>query len=219
MNLRRTFLSTVFAASLALTGTSALAQESTPETEAEASPVTYLTVNPKAIKTVDGTFAGTISLWEDEEGVHMVVRGAGGEIIPVGEHGIHIHETGVCDADADPAFDTAGGHFNPTDEEHGDVDADPSHGGDLGNFTVAEDGSWEHWASVSKITLNPGEENSLNDADGSAIVIHADADDLSTDPSGESGDRIACGVIFEPTEDTSATPVATPEDEEATPAS
>lgn len=214
MNLRKTILSTVFAASLAFGGVSALAQDSTPEVDGDvdATPATYVTVDPKAIRTADGEFAGTISLWEDADGVHMVVKSASGEILAPGEHGLHIHETGVCDADTDPAFDSAGGHFNPTDEEHGDIGGDPSHGGDLGNLVVEEDGSFEHWASVSKITLEPGEENSLNDEDGSAIIIHAGADDLSTDPTGESGDREACGVIFAPIEDgAAATPDATPE--------
>lgn len=211
MNLRKTVLSTLFAASLVFTGATALAQDATPDADDDATPVTYLSVEPKAIKSADGTFLGSVTLWEDAEGVHLVVKSASGAELEPGEHGIHIHETGVCDANADPAFDTAGGHFNPTDETHGDVDADPSHGGDLGNLVVEEDGSFELWASVSKITLNPGEENSLNDADGSAIVIHADVDDLETDPSGESGDRIACGVIFAPVaDDTDATPVATP---------
>lgn len=216
MNLRKTFLSTVFATSLAFSGGASLAQESTPEASPESTPVEYVAVNPKPLRTADGDFLGTISLWEDAEGVHMVVRGTANEVLMPGEHGIHIHETGVCDGDADSAFDTAGGHFNPTDETHGDLDSDPSHGGDLGNVTVEEDGSFEHWASVSKITLNEGEENSLNDADGSAIIIHAEADDLETDPSGESGDRIACGVIFAPMDD-QATPAATPMGDEATP--
>lgn len=209
MNLRKSILSTVFAATLAFSGASALAQDATPDADADATPVTYVSVEPKAIYDADGGFVGTISLWEDADGTHMVVKGAAGEALAPGEHGIHIHESGVCDADADPAFDTAGGHFNPTDEEHGDVDADPSHGGDLGNMSVEEDGSFEQWATVSKITLSPDEDNSLNDADGSAIVIHAEADDLESDPSGESGDRIACGVIFAPMSE-DATPVATP---------
>lgn len=207
MKFRKSVASFVFAASLALSVGGADAQESTPA----ATPETYVTVEPQAIYDADGGFVGTVSLWEDAEGVHMVVKGKGGELIAPGDHGVHIHETGVCENDADPAFDTAGGHFNPTDEEHGDVNADPSHGGDLGNLTVEEGGKFEHWATVEKITLNEGEDNSLNDADGSAIVIHADADNLETDPSGESGDRVACGVIFAPLDDTVGTPAASPE--------
>lgn len=210
MKLRKSLLSIFFATAFVFSGATALAQDATPDADADATPETtetYLTVEPKAIYDVDGNFVGSITLWEDAEGVHMVVTSSANADFEPGEHGIHIHETGVCDADS--AFDTAGGHFNPTDEVHGDVDADPSHGGDLGNMTVEEDGSFDHWASVSKITLNPGEDNSLNDEDGSAIVIHAEADDLESDPSGESGDRIACGVIFAPM-DGDATPEATP---------
>lgn len=203
MNLRKSIVSTVFAASVALSGAVAIAQDATPD----ATPVTYLTVQPQAIKTVDGKFAGTVTLWEDAEGVHLVVKSASGEILAPGEYGVHIHETGVCEKSE--GFKSAGGHFNPTDEVHGDANADPSHAGDLGNMTVDEDGQFEFWATAEKVTLNPGEENSLNDADGSAIVIHAGADDLTTDPSGESGDRVACGVIFAPIE-LEATPGATP---------
>lgn len=203
MNLRKSIISTVFAASVALSGAVAIAQDATPD----ATPVTYLTVQPQAIKTVDGKFAGTVTLWEDAEGVHLVVKSASGEILAPGEYGVHIHETGVCEKSE--GFKSAGGHFNPTDEVHGDANADPSHAGDLGNMTVDEDGQFEFWATAEKVTLNPGEENSLNDADGSAIVIHAGADDLTTDPSGESGDRVACGVIFAPIE-LEATPGATP---------
>ncbi len=209
MNLRNSVLSGIFAASIALSGASALADEATPAaTPAEdATAAVPVTVSPKAIKTADGDFVGYATMWEDEAGVHIVIKSSGDAVLAPGEHGVHIHETGVCDDES--AFDSAGGHFNPSDEAHGDANADPSHGGDLGNMTVADDGSFEHKVVVSKITLQPDEANSLNDADGSAIVIHAGEDDLATDPSGESGDREACGVIFAPIED-SGTPVATP---------
>ena len=205
MNLRKSIISTVFAASVALSGAVALAQDATPN--ADATPVTYLTVQPQKLKTADGKFAGTVTLWEDADGTHMAVKSASGEILAEGEYGVHLHETGICDADS--GFESAGGHFNPTDEAHGDANADPSHAGDLGNMTVEEDGSFDFWATAEKVTLNPDVDNSLNDADGTAIIIHAGADDLSTDPSGESGDRAICGVIFAPIE-VEATPGATP---------
>jgi superoxide dismutase, Cu-Zn family len=208
MNLRKTMLSGLLATSIALGGGAAIAQDATP-TEGAATPVTRITVEPKAIKTADGEFVGYATLWEDEDGVTLVIKSSGEAVLAPGEHGVHIHESGVCDDEA--AFESAGGHFNPTDESHGDVNADPSHGGDLGNLTVAEDGSFEHKVQLTKVTLQPEAENSLGDADGSALIIHAGEDDLATDPSGESGDREACGVIFEPVE-VSGTPEATPAD-------
>lgn len=201
MNFRKSLLSTIFAASLTLGGASAIAQDATPEATAP------VTVQPQTIKTADGEFVGYVTAYEDADGVHLLIKSSGEGVIAPGEHGVHIHETGVCERDDN--FESAGGHFNPTDEMHGDLDGDPSHGGDLGNMTVADDGSFEHNVVVSKVTLSADEANSLQDADGSAIVIHAGADDLSTDPSGESGDREACGVIFAPME-TEATPAASP---------
>lgn len=201
MNLRKSVLSTIFAASLTLGGASAIAQDATPEATAP------VTVQPQTIKTAEGEFVGYVTAYEDEDGVHLLIKSSGEAVLAPGEHGVHIHETGVCEKD--DAFDSAGGHFNPTDEMHGDLDGDPSHGGDLGNMTVAEDGSFEYNVVTSKVTLTADEANSLQDADGSAIVIHAGEDDLATDPSGESGDREACGVIFAPME-TEGTPEATP---------
>lgn len=206
MNLRKSVLAGLLATSISLGGSAAIAQDATPS-EDEATPVTRITVEPKAIKTADGQFVGYATMWEDENGVTLVIKSSGEAVLAPGEHGVHIHESGVCDDEA--AFDSAGGHFNPTDESHGDANADPSHGGDLGNLTVADDGSFEHKVELTKVTLQPDAENSLNDADGSAIIIHAGEDDLTTDPSGESGDREACGVIFEAT-DATGTPEATP---------
>lgn len=204
MNLRNTLMAGIFSASIALGGSAALAQDASPE----ATPMAPVTVQPQSIKTADGQFVGYVTAYEDDAGVHLLIKSSGSAVLAPGEHGVHIHETGVCDADS--AFDTAGGHFNPSDEMHGDLDGDPSHGGDLGNMTVADDGTFEHNVVISKVTLTADEANSLQDADGSAIVIHSGADDLSTDPSGESGDREACGVIFAPVEG-SGTPEATPE--------
>lgn len=209
MNIRRTILSGIFASSLALGGASAIAQDATPDASEAATPVTYVSVQPKAITTADGEFVGYATMYESADGVHIVLKSSNDAVLAPGEHGVHLHETGVCD-EAD-AFESAGGHFNPSDESHGDANADPSHGGDFGNLMVEEDGSFEHKVVVDKITLEADADNSLNDADGSAIVIHAGADDLATDPTGESGDREACGVIFEPI-DGSGTPEATPAD-------
>jgi len=110
-----------------------------------------------------------------------------------GEHGIHIHNVGKCDA---PAFTTAGGHFNPTSAHHGIHNAqDPHpHVGDLPNLVVSDKGTGKLTFKAAGATISEGP-NSLFHDGGTALVIHAKPDDLANDPSGNSGDRIACGVI------------------------
>ncbi len=110
-----------------------------------------------------------------------------------GDHGIHIHTVGKCDG---PAFTTAGGHFNPTNAHHGVRNtADPHpHLGDLPNIAIDAKGKGKLAFTVEGATLDPGP-NSLFHDGGTALVIHAKSDDLMSDPSGNSGDRIACGVI------------------------
>ena len=136
-----------------------------------------------------GTALGTLTLMEMDGGVHI-----SGELanVPNGEHGFHIHETGVCD----PAtgFESAGAHFEPGDHQHGTENPQGPHAGDLMNITADDDGKAVVDLHNPNVTIAAGEA-SLNDADGSALVLHADPDDYQTDPSGNSGDRIACGVI------------------------
>ena len=109
-----------------------------------------------------------------------------------GQHGIHIHAVGKCDGVG--AFASAGGHFNPGGKKHGFSNPDGPHAGDLEALTVDFMHQATFTAVDSRVTLTPGP-NSLFDADGSAIVLHALPDDQKTDPSGSSGNRIACGVI------------------------
>ena len=104
-----------------------------------------------------------------------------------GTHGLHIHTVGKCDA---PDFATAGAHWNPTSREHGKDNPAGMHTGDLPNFMVDEKGRGTLITTLRGTSLA-----ALRDADGSAIVIHAAADDYRTDPSGNSGARIACGVL------------------------
>jgi Cu-Zn family superoxide dismutase len=110
-----------------------------------------------------------------------------------GEHGIHIHTIGKCEG---PAFTTAGGHFNPTAAHHGihNTASPHPHVGDMRNLLVDKNGKGTADFVLGGATLDEGA-NSLFHDGGTAIVIHAKADDLMTDPSGNSGDRIACGVI------------------------
>lgn len=157
-------------------GASAAAQESTPE-------VTLDRTLPAVLLDTEETpvAVALVAEIDDEISVNVVAVG-----LAPGEHGIHIHETGICDPTTDPAFDSAGGHYNPTDEEHGD------HAGDLGNITADDDGTARFQETTDEFTLDE-----LIDEDGSAIIIHAEEDE--NDPEGESyGARIACGVLAEP---------------------
>jgi len=108
-----------------------------------------------------------------------------------GQHGFHIHEVGKC---TPPAFLSAGGHFNPTGAKHGLLDPDGPHAGDLPNLWIEADGSADYTVTTNLITLGPGK-RSVFDKNGSALLIHTGPDDYITDPAGDSGDRIACGVI------------------------
>jgi len=137
----------------------------------------------------DGKTIGNVALSQLERGVRLFAQATD---LPPGQHAFHIHETGECDA---PDFESAGGHFNPTDEQHGWDNPQGYHAGDLPNVHVQDDGRLAVEYFSDAVTLREGEETSLFDDDGSAIVIHAGADDYRTDPAGAAGERIACGVI------------------------
>jgi len=116
--------------------------------------------------------------------VHLEVQGA-----TPGEHGVHVHEKGDC---SDPKAASAGGHFNPNGgAHHGGPATDPRHGGDLGNMTVDASGKGTLDVTVSGLSLDGAQ----NGVIGRAIVVHEKADDLQSDPAGNSGARVACGTI------------------------
>jgi len=110
--------------------------------------------------------------------------------VPPGEHGFHVHTIGKCEP---PDFKSAGPHFNPDQTKHGFMTPEGPHAGDLPNLHVPADGKLQVEVLEPNVTLSG--EAPLLDADGSALVIHAGADDYKTDPAGNSGNRIACGVI------------------------
>lgn len=142
------------------------------------------------IKNAQGTTIGSAKFTAIKEGVKISVKV---EQLTPGEHGIHIHNVGKCEG---PAFASAGGHFNPTNAHHGINNAqDPHpHAGDLLNLVVGKNGKANATFVDKAVTLGDGA-NSLFHDGGTALVIHAKPDDFMTDPSGNSGDRIACGVI------------------------
>ena len=140
------------------------------------------------LKDKDGKTVGQATFRETSDGVIVRLEVKG---LTPGLHGVHVHAVGKCEG---PAFASAGGHFNPTQKKHGLKSPDGAHGGDLPNMLVAKDGSGRFEALTDSITLRPGPQ-SVFDSDGSALVIHAGADDNITDPAGNSGDRVACGVI------------------------
>lgn len=152
-------------------------------------PVTAPAQQARAVmRDAQGAEIGTVTIMQEGSSVRLT-----GDLtsLPVGEHGFHFHETGTCEA---PEFESAGEHFNPTSASHGTEHPQGPHAGDIPNITGA-DGSTSVDQSNSMVTLMEGQPNSLFDADGTALVIHADPDDYETQPSGNSGARIACGVI------------------------
>ena len=140
------------------------------------------------IQNAEGKSIGTASLRETKDGVVMTVNVKG---LPQGLHAVHVHSVGKCEG---PAFASAGPHFNPMNKKHGLKNVAGPHAGDLPDMYVEKNGVGRYEALIDSITLGSGE-TSIFDADGSTIIIHVTADDNVTDPAGNSGDRIACGVI------------------------
>ena len=144
-------------------------------------------VGQAQLQFANGLPAGTAQLVSNGDVVTLAVVASG---LEPGEHGFHLHTTGKCEA---PGFTSAGGHLNPSGKEHGSMNPAGKHLGDLPNLVV--DASRTASADVD---LGPASTNLLNtlfDADGTAIVIHAGADDYRSDPAGDAGSRVACGVL------------------------
>ncbi|WP_300974177.1 superoxide dismutase family protein [Sphingomonas sp. LHG3406-1] len=170
---RKSFL----AAATALAGAALLHGCATPS-DAPASAIALPLVG------TSGQSIGTVRMWETPGAVSFRVEADG---LTVGRKGLHVHAVGRCDP---PGFTTAGSHWNPASRKHGLSNPAGPHAGDLPNVPVAANGSLRETVVLSGASLAQ-----LRDTDGSAIVIHAGEDDNVTDPSGNSGDRIACAVL------------------------
>jgi superoxide dismutase, Cu-Zn family len=140
------------------------------------------------MKNTEGKEVGSVNLTQTTQGVLINAALKG---LPPGEHAFHVHAVGKCE----PPFTSAGGHFNPGGKKHGMMSPEGQHAGDMPNLHIPQSGDLTVEILNTAITLEKGKPNSVYDADGSAVVIHAGSDDYKTDPTGEAGGRIACGVI------------------------
>ncbi|PWT84733.1 MAG: superoxide dismutase [Acidobacteria bacterium] len=139
------------------------------------------------LKDAQGKDVGSVLIWDQGPGVALQLELH--DLTP-GEHALHFHQVPKCEG---PDFKSAGGHFNPESKKHGFENPEGHHAGDMKNFTVGSDGKAKTKLEDADATLKDGPHSLLTN--GAALVVHAKADDYKTDPAGNAGDRVACGVI------------------------
>ena len=146
------------------------------------------------IKTSTGEDAGTATFTQEKSKLSIKLDLKN---LPVGQHAVHIHAKSACDA---PDFKSAGGHFNPENKQHGTLNPMGHHAGDLPqNVEIGEGHVGQATFKVDYLSLDPTSPNSILANGGTAIIVHEKPDDMKTDPTGNAGNRIACGVITSPT--------------------
>lgn len=153
-----------------------MAEEPVAEPQAMALMATASLAGPSA--------SGEVTFHEEDGELHVVATVSG---LEAGEHGIHVHENGICEGD----FTSAGGHFNPAGTDHACPPTNPRHAGDLGNILVGADGTGRLEVTVDNATLGAGADSIV----GKAMILHAHTDDCKTQPTGDAGGRLACGIV------------------------
>ena len=158
----------------------------------QSGPITEAPAVP--LSSPDGTIIGSVHGGDSDEGAVLRIEARG---LPAGVHGLHLHTVGICEG---PNFESAGPHWNPTHAQHGLQNPQGPHLGDLPNITVAPDGTFTGTVTIQNSYLKEGRgrigpSEQILDADGAALIIHAGPDDNRTDPSGNSGARIACAAL------------------------
>lgn len=177
----RHLLRTIVGVALLCAGASAVpARDSGPD---DARPAAIARLGP----TAGHRASGTVRFFAQEEGIRVLAEFTG---LTPGDHGMHIHENGDCSA---PDASSAGDHFNPKHAKHGDRAASERHAGDLGNITARDDGT-AHLEYVDTHLSLSGPDSII----GRSVIVHAGPDDLTSQPSGNSGARVACGIIEQP---------------------
>ncbi len=164
------------------------------------------------LRDIGGRDIGVVTIADTPDGLSLSVSVSG---LKPGDHGIHLHEAGLCDPSGGTPFESAGAHVNPAMMVHGGtpvagmpIAEQQRHAGDLGNLTADSAGIAVYSITIPEVTLADGP-TTLSDADGTALIVHEEPDDLMTDPSGNSGGGLACAVIAAP-QATAATPAASP---------
>jgi superoxide dismutase, Cu-Zn family len=156
----------------------------------DANPVKPVKKTTVALKDAKGNSVGSATIKSSGKGVEVKLDV---KDLPPGDHALHFHQNAKCDP---PDFKSAGPHFNPDNKQHGFLNPNGHHNGDMANFAVKPNGTSKAVIKNADVVLGTGTEaNSLFANGGTSLMIHAKADDMKTDPAGNAGDRIACGVI------------------------